>query len=124
MRRLLVAAAFAATVLAAGAPPASASFPGANGLVAALDASRPHKLFAVDEQGRRRRELTTFQVLASAAFSPDGRRLVFATPGAEIVVANADGTGGIVLAAGWAPGWSPDGSQIAFTRNDGVYVMN
>ena len=56
-----------------------------------------------------------------AAISPDGRRVAFVaydgTPVLKLVVINSDGTGRREIAANAAqPAWSPDGSQIVFTR--------
>jgi len=66
-----------------------------------------------------------------AAWSPDGRRLAFAsdrTGGSHLWVMNADGTGQSQLTDGpgadWLPSWSPDGSRIAFTSDrDGDFEI-
>jgi WD40-like Beta Propeller Repeat len=73
---------------------------------------------------------------AAPAWSPDGKKLAFASDGDggvgfEICVMNADGTGAarITNASGHDtdPSWSPDGRKIAFRseRNGGgIFVMN
>jgi Tol biopolymer transport system component len=69
------------------------------------------------------------------AWSPDGRKLAFATDrdgNSEVYVINADGSGRRNLTLDPAydgdPMWSPDGRRIAFVSNRdgsyGVYVMN
>ncbi len=69
------------------------------------------------------------------AWSPDGRRITFASErdgNLEIYVMNADGSGVNRLTYNGArdlfPAWSPDGRHIAFHSNrDGrmdIYVMN
>ena len=71
----------------------------------------------------------------SPAFSPDGRRIAFASDRSgdlEIYVMNTNGSNVVQLTNSpgndTSPDWSPDGSQIAFRSNrDGepdVYVMN
>lgn len=67
------------------------------------------------------------------AWSPDGTEIAtlhfpsgsFTGP-YSLWVMNADGTGGVALADGLSsaysnPGWSSDGSWLAFTRNDQVW---
>lgn len=69
------------------------------------------------------------------AWSPDGRKIAFASDRAgnrEIYVMNADGTDPLRLtnhdAADYGPAYSPDGKRIAFTSerdgNPEIYVMN
>ena len=74
------------------------------------------------------------QTPAAPAWSPDGRKLVFATGGrrSEVYVANADGSGLRNLtrnpAREHSPSWSPDGRRITFvTDRSGhleTYVIN
>jgi TolB protein len=62
-----------------------------------------------------------------SALSPDGRRLVFFRRGQGIFVLNMDNKRVARLTqnrSDSAPGWSPDGRRITFTRGDNVYVMN
>ena len=72
---------------------------------------------------------------ASPAWSPDGRRIAFASDrdgNTEVYVMNADGSGVTRLtvndAVDSSPSWSPDGRRIAFvSTRDGnweIYVMN
>ncbi len=42
----------------------------------------------------------------------------------EIWAVNADGSNPVNLADGGGPAWSPDGTQIAFSRDHNIYVMN
>jgi dipeptidyl aminopeptidase/acylaminoacyl peptidase len=65
-------------------------------------------------------------------FSPDGRRIVFASnrdQQSEIYVMNPDGNGQKRLTRrsgdDWAPDYSPDGGKIAFTQLPGtIWTMN
>jgi hypothetical protein len=69
----------------------------------------------------------TFAVF-SAKFSPDGTELLFdrgTDSGFDIFVMNVDGTGVRALTStgnDYDPHWSPDGTQIAFTRQEIVEV--
>lgn len=102
-------------------------------------------IYGVDAAGSVRQLLADDRQdhwLASPSFSPDGARLAY-TCGFDICVANADGTGGRVLAkvaklatpprggvSDWSLGaqsvaWSPDGEWIAYTlaRIEGSGVL-
>ncbi len=66
------------------------------------------------------KQLTTGSKSATEpAFSPDGKRIVFARLGSGIFRMNLDGTGLRRLTSGARdiyPVWSPDGKRIAFLR--------
>jgi hypothetical protein len=55
-------------------------------------------------------------------------KIAFQRNANEIFVMNPDGSSQINLtntqAQEWYPAWSPDGTKIAFSRNDDIYVMN
>jgi Tol biopolymer transport system component len=58
-----------------------------------------------------------------AAWSPDGKKLVFQHGNEDIYRVNADGTGQVVLlraADGCDLDWSPDGKTIVFTGANGI----
>src|SRR3990172_7177125 len=66
--------------------------------------------------------------VAAAAWSPDGRRIAFATHGAsgpeDLYVVNRDGTGIRKLSegAGWAVAWSPSGNYVALSADGGLRI--
>ena len=132
--RSFVLTAMAALGLLAGAAPASAAFPGANGRIAFQGFQR---LATINAGGGERTPLIAQpgSVFASPAYSPDGQRIAFASNrdgNFEIYVINADGTGLRRLtnnpAEEGSPAWSLDGLRIAFeTDRDGnfeIYAMN
>jgi Tol biopolymer transport system component len=94
------------------------------------------EIFAIDADGSGERNLSRNRFHdIDAAWSPDGRRIVFRTTRHgkwELYVMNADGSGQRRLTRTAAnesrPSWSPDGQKIAFTREAGanfeLYVMN
>jgi Tol biopolymer transport system component len=79
----------------------------------------------VDPPGRRRhpRQLTFNRTDSEPAFSPDGRRIVFFSVGAEgpgIYVVGIDGSGRrLVIEGGGAPSFFPSGRAIVFSRSEG-----
>jgi hypothetical protein len=65
--------------------------------------------------GSEERELALVAFGATPSWSPDSRRIVFATSDFALDVIGADGTGRSQIAsAGTEPAWSPDGTRIAF----------
>jgi TolB protein len=98
-----------------------------------------YAIFGADEHGNHARRLTKekgdvtsprglfFQV--EPAWSPDGRRIAFASPRSgtsHIYVMRADGTGTRQLTNSDQndshPGWSPDGRRLVFSREGAVFV--
>ncbi len=77
----------------------------------------------------------TAEMYEEPAWSPDGKRIAFASEdNGEIYVMNADGSGRTRLTDipkrydHWPPTWSPDGKRIAFSSEDKkgseIYIMN
>jgi Tol biopolymer transport system component len=105
----------------------------------AVSVSRGFELYLMDSDGTNRRRIPNVSGgVAFASWSPDGKKIVYATAtpppnqSADIHIMNSDGTGDrrLTHAEGVSeyPCWSPDGKEIAFqTSRDGnfeVYVMN
>ena len=65
--------------------------------------------------------VTALPVTARAAFPGANGKIIFAND-LELEAYNADGTGRLDFGAGNAPTYSPDGSQIAFSRSGAIFV--
>ena len=78
--------------------------------------------------GSLRRLLTDTWVVASAAWSPDGKSVVYSPGNGDLDVIRSDGTGTRKLAAlGGLPdalSWSPDGSKIRFSSDNRLWEMS
>ena len=130
MKTSLFTAAIACGVLAAGAAPAIAAFPGENGRIL-FESSRAGgtgpDIWTVGPNGRNPVKLTAG---TRASWRPDGRKIVFmsdrAGPGNptldfELFVMNADGSQPTQITFNDLddefPAWSPDGRMIVFSRD-------
>ena len=74
------------------------------------------------------RRLLTDAWVASAAWSPDGKSVVYSPGDGDLDVIRSDGTGARKLAAlGGLPvalSWSPDGSKVRFSRNNLLWELS
>jgi Tol biopolymer transport system component len=83
----------------------------------------PGDIFVVDvASGRRRLILESPQLDQPADWSPDGQRILFTrfsstSSRGSVYAVNVDGTGLRLLAAGIAGSFSPDGTEIVYTRS-------
>ncbi len=127
----------AALALSLAVIPAQATFPGENGKIVFVgNQSGTWQLYTINPDGSDIRQITnlppTKLELWTPAFSPDGRRILFAhdtaknpcsagmfpaTGCVDLYVINADGSGLIRLTddgLSWLGKWSPDGTSITF----------
>jgi len=65
-----------------------------------------------------------FSPLKSISWSPDSESIVFEATGHQIHIVRLDGNQEINLTEGENPLWSPDGSKIAFKRNNKLWLIN
>jgi TolB protein len=87
------------------------------------------ELFVVNANGTGRRQIThTKDLESAAAWSRDGRRILFTrfrnAFASSVYTMRPDGSHVRRLGPGIAAGWSPDGSKILYTLSSQVYVMN
>ena len=137
-RAVAVAIAMILSVSGVAMRPATAAFPGENGLIAfASDRDGNNEIYIMDADGTDQARLTTNAASDSdPSWSPDGTRIAFISSRdhftAEIYVMDADGSDPTRLttntATDFQPSWSPDGTRIAFTSardgNSEIYVMH
>jgi Tol biopolymer transport system component len=138
--RALAVGVMAGIALVAAPVPATATFEGLNGRIvfASNDGlGGPDNLYTVNAGGSGPTRLTTSVANdLRPAFSPDGKRIAFAsdrTGNPQIYVMNSDGGNLTRLtnnsASDGMPSWSPDGRKIVFRSNRAgaffkLYVMN
>ncbi len=148
-RKAWVALALAASLLAAPAMPAGATFPGENGKIAFVSnmtegegVDNPEgdsEIFTINPDGSGLRQITKNEDDDTGpAFSPDGRRIAFesnrdsASRANDIFTMNADGSEQRNLTNSpdvidGSPAFSPNGKKIAFhsrqNDNTDVYKM-
>lgn len=108
----------------------------ANKIVYIDDSSSPEKVYAMDPDGSNKEMLFEKSGFSSFDISPDGTRITFSAgpvTNSNLYVINADGTGEVELTSNSSgnndPAWSPDGTQIVFSRSDSnndeqIFVIN
>src|SRR5262245_62168485 len=104
------------------APPAQATFPGANGKLV-IDVAGISTLATLNPDGSAKHFVGADG--RDGAWSPDGSRIACERFG-QVWVVNANGRNAHSLGVdGNAPTWSPDGTKIAFSANGtAIKVMN
>src|ERR1700760_569650 len=113
--------------LTAGAPPALAAFPGANGKLAVTPTSGNGIVVASSQTGRGRRVCDASQKCGTrpsgARFAPSGRELLFTDAAGRLEVTTPSGGCVFCLSSppvwdvsGTSPGFAPDGKTITYVH--------
>jgi hypothetical protein len=111
------------------AAPAHATFPGANGKIAFIQAAghqgSEHNVWTMNADGTGQTQLTTSDHAGAPAWSPDGQKIALARyvdGNTDIWVMNADGSNMTRLTTDpefdFDPAWSPDGRIVFVTLRD------
>jgi Tol biopolymer transport system component len=132
--RSITVAATASLIVALGSPPAAAAAQetGAPGLIAYMHVNRSTGVMSIRGVDVATGTASWLAGGSSPAWSPGGHRLAFINSRHHITIRNRDGsvTGTQVPAASQeeytasAVSWSPDGTRIAFSYSDAVWLMN
>jgi Tol biopolymer transport system component len=107
-------------LLSLGTLPAVATFPGTNGRILVSESVKgTYQVFSMDANGSHRVQLTHVKNgVDLATATADGSRIAYGA-GGDIWVMNIDGSHKRMLTAtgnDFQPSWSPDATQITFTR--------
>jgi len=102
--------------------------PDGSSLLVELESSGRPGLWSVQIPAGSLRQLLTDVGINSAAWSPDGKSVVYSTGKNDISLIRSDGTGIRKLADVGAPAttlsWSPDGSRIRFFKDSRLWEMS
>lgn len=88
---------------------------------------RPHigKLYVIDIDNPVPKKIVDISVSAGhPSWSPDSKRIIFASSDGVIMTVNLDGTDLRRITSGFAPSWSPDGEKIAFHDKGCIYIVD
>jgi Tol biopolymer transport system component len=114
----------AATALVVGVAGARGQFPGRNGAIV-ISSNRSSlasgEVYSIRSDGTGRADLSRDPAAdEDSSWSPDGSHIAFSREG-TLIVADADGSGQLLLGPGVEPAWSPDGRRIAFVHDGAVW---
>jgi Tol biopolymer transport system component len=116
LRRTVLLAAIVAllsgVLMGVSLSPASATFPGKNGLILF---NRGGDLYTATASGSSLKRMTSTGGISGAKWSPDGKRIAYRRGGNLLVRTVATGrTITVAIGVASAPQWSPDGARVAY----------